>query len=123
MINHPNPDDPYVTMFVPISPLWETTLGQAISEFGATSAASVSSMKLNPNLRSYFPYLMSIHLLSRPLNIPSIQVMVDSPHAPTIAILSAHTTTHTNLLEISQSSLNPTLNPSLRNASMPCDFS
>ena len=104
MFNHPNPDDPVVTMFIPTTPFWETTIDQAISQFGSTYATNVPLMGLNPRNRRNFPYLLPSHFLGRYLNMPSSQVVANA----LVTRLSAHSVMHTTPVEISQSVLNPT---------------
>ena len=88
MFNQFHPNDPVSTMFDPTTSFWGTTLGEDISEFGSTSAISVSSMDLTPTGRREFPYIMLSHLLGISLNIPSSQVMDNAHHATKRSILS-----------------------------------
>ena len=63
--------------------------------------------------------LIDKNLTGRSLNTPSSQIVVDAPPTPIFVKLSAHSITHTTPMEISQSTLNLDLNPSLRTAPMP----
>ena len=90
-------------MFCPIASFWGTTLGKAISEFGSTSAANVSLMKIMPKLGRGFPYLLPSDLLGGSLNIPSSLVLANAPLAPTITRITLS-------VGISQYAPNPMLN-------------
>ena len=112
MFNQFHPDDPVSTMFGPTASFQGTTLGQAIFEFGSTSAANVSSIELTPKLRRCFPYIIPSDILGMSLKIPSSSFLDNAHLSPTITRL-------TTPVEISQSAPNPTPNSSLRSTPMP----
>ena len=75
----------------PNAPFLETTLVQAISQFGSTSVVNVSSMDITLNSRSTLPYLLPSDILGRSLNIPSSAIPMNAPSAPTMARLTTPT--------------------------------
>ena len=83
-LNQFHPDGTIDPIFGPNAPFWETSLGQAIYQFGTTNTMNVSTMYSTPNSRIPFPYFLPSDILGRPLNIPSSVVSVNPPFAPMV---------------------------------------
>ena len=75
-------------IFVTNAPFWETTLGQAIFQFGSTGIVNVSDMELTLNSRRPLPYLLPSDILGRSLNIPYSPILKNAPSAPMMARLT-----------------------------------
>ena len=79
--NQFHPIERVAPIFGPNAPFWETSLGQAISEFRSTSVVNVIDMELTPNSRKPLPYLLPSDILGRSLNIPSSSIPANTPPA------------------------------------------
>ena len=87
-LNQFQPDETVAPIFGPNAPFWETTLGQAIFQFGSTSIVNVSDMELTLNSRRPLPYILPSDILGRSLNILYSSIRTNAPSAPTVARLT-----------------------------------